>query len=67
MTAAALGVLAYLVAFGVAAMLERAASDLPATPLLDALRKVAALLALPVIAAAGIGDTAGRWIARRAR
>lgn len=67
MTAAALGLLAYFGIFAFAAAIERAASDLPATPTLDALRKVAALLALPVIVAAAIGDAAGRWIARRLR
>ena len=67
MSAWAMGVLGYVAIFGVAAAIERAASDLPATPTLDALRKVAALLALPVIVSAAIGDTAGRWIARRLR
>lgn len=62
-----LGVAAYMVVFGLAAAMERTASDLPATPTLDAVRKVSALLALPVICAAAIGDTAGRWAARRLR
>lgn len=67
MIAAAMGVLGYVAIFGCAAAIERAASDLPATPTRDALRKFAALLALPVIGAAALGDAAGRWIARRTR
>lgn len=68
MTAAALGVLAYLGLFAVAAGIDRAVTGtLRESLVLDALQRVSVLLALPVICAAAIGDTVGRWVARRAR